>query len=237
MLTSTGLNVIRAPITLITGAKGGLGTAVTNAFLAAGHTVAGVSRSIQAADFPHPNFVPLPAELSTATEAQHAVDSVRERFGRLDNLIHLVGTWAGGKPVAETPDEMLQSLWQTNVISTFQILRAAIPALRASGHGRIVAAGSRSAVDPTPGSGAYNAAKSAMVALVKTVALEEAQHGITANVVLPGTMDTPANRKAMPNADFSRWAPTESVASLILWLTSEAARSVNGAALPIYGRD
>lgn len=225
------------PITLITGAKGGLGTAVTHAFLAAGHTVIGVSRSIQATDFSDPNFHPRPAELSTATDALQAVQSVIGRFGRLDNVVHLVGTWAGGKPVAETPDEMLQSLWETNVNSTFHILRAAIPALRASGHGRIVAAGSRSAVEPTPASGAYNAAKSAMVALVKTVALEEAQHGITANVVLPGTMDTPANRKAMPNADFSHWVPTESVASLILWLTSDAAASVNGAALPIYGRD
>lgn len=225
------------PITLITGAKGGLGAAVTNTFLAAGHSVIGVSRSIQSADFPQPSFMPLPAELSTEQDAKRAVDAALERFGRLDNLVHLVGTWAGGRPVAETTDEMLQSLWQTNVISTFQILRAAIPALRASGQGRIVAAGSRSAVEPTPGSGAYNAAKSAMVALVKTVALEEAQHGVTANVVLPGTMDTPTNRKAMPSADFSRWVPTESVASLILWLTSDAGASVSGAALPIYGRD
>jgi len=213
---------------LITGAKGGLGAAVTTAFLEAGHTVIGVSRSISAADFPRPNFIPMAA----------AMDGIADVIGKvepLDAVVHLVGGWAGGAPIAEAADRTLAQMLDINVVSTWQALRAAIPALRRRGGGRIVAVGSRAAVEPAAGSGAYSAAKAAMVALVRTVAIEEASHGITANCVLPGTMDTAANRAAMPGADRSRWVPTSRVAGLILWLASEAGASVTGAALPIYG--
>lgn len=213
---------------LITGAKGGLGSAVTTAFLDAGHTVIGVSRSISAADFPQPNFIPMPAGMDRVAEVIAQVEP-------LDAVVHLVGGWTGGTPVAEAPDEALEQMLDINVMSTWRLLRAAVPALRKSGGGRIVAVGSRAAVEPAGGSGAYSAAKAAMVALVRTVAIEEASHGITANCVLPGTMDTPANRAAMPTSDRSRWVPVERVAGLILWLASDAGASVTGAALPIYG--
>lgn len=213
---------------LITGAKGGLGSAVTTTFLNAGHTVIGVSRSISAADFPHANFVPV------ATGIDRITDVIRQAEP-LDAVVHLVGGWTGGLPVADAPEEALAQMLDINTASTWQVLRAAIPALRKAGGGRIVAVGSRAAVEPAAGSGAYSAAKAAMVALVRAVAIEEASQGITANCVLPGTMDTAGNRAAMPAADRSRWVPTERVASLILWLASEAGASVTGAALPIYG--
>jgi len=102
--------------------------------------------------------------------------------------------------------------------------------------GRIIAIGSRASEEPGPGVGAYSASKAALVSLMKTVALENKDSGITANVILPGTMDTPANRKAMPGADVLQWVPPASVASLIVWLAGDSGKDVTGAAIPVYGR-
>ena len=115
------------------------------------------------------------------------------------------------------------------------MLRAAIPELRKSGAGRIIAIGSRAALEPGAGVGAYSASKAAMVSLIRTVAAENHDAGMTANVILPGTMDTPANRKAMPNADFSKWVKPGTVASLMVWLAGAAGKDVNGAVIPVYG--
>jgi NAD(P)-dependent dehydrogenase (short-subunit alcohol dehydrogenase family) len=105
-----------------------------------------------------------------------------------------------------------------------------------AGKGRIVAVGSRAAVEPMANFAAYSVSKAALVTLVKTVALEVKDSGITANIVLPSVIDTPANRAAMPSADASKWVTPESIAGLLVWLASDAARDVNGAAIPIYGR-
>jgi NAD(P)-dependent dehydrogenase (short-subunit alcohol dehydrogenase family) len=126
-------------------------------------------------------------------------------------------------------------MFDVNLNSLFNLLRAAIPVLRQTGNGRIIAIGSRQAVEPSAGVGAYSASKAAMVSLIQTVALENKDVRLRANVILPGTMDTPANRKAMPNADVSKWVQPASVASLTLWLTSDAGRDVNGAVIPVYG--
>jgi NAD(P)-dependent dehydrogenase (short-subunit alcohol dehydrogenase family) len=117
------------------------------------------------------------------------------------------------------------------------MLRAVLPEMRAQGAGRILAIGSRTAVEPQPGVGAYSASKAALVSLVKTVALENKDRGITANVVLPGTMDTPANRAAMPGADFSKWVRPSQIASLLVHLASDQASQISGAVIPVYGRE
>jgi NAD(P)-dependent dehydrogenase (short-subunit alcohol dehydrogenase family) len=124
-----------------------------------------------------------------------------------------------------------------NLRSAFHILRAVIPVMRASGSGRIVAIGSRAAVEPQPSIAAYSASKAALVSLMRTVALENKDHGVTANVILPGTMDTPANRASEPAADFTRWIDPQQVANLALWLVSDAASQVTGALIPVYGKD
>jgi NAD(P)-dependent dehydrogenase (short-subunit alcohol dehydrogenase family) len=108
--------------------------------------------------------------------------------------------------------------------------------MRRAGGGRIVAIGSRAAESPGATVGAYSASKAALVSLIRTVAIENKDAGITANVILPGTMDTPANRAAMPGADISQWVQPASVASLIVWLASDAGKDVTGAAIPVYGR-
>jgi len=224
-------------VVLVTGANGGLGSYVTQAFLDAGAIVVGVSRKIQQSDFNSPAFTALPAEISTAAGAKIMVESVVARFGRLDVVAHTVGGFAGGPSIAETDDATFQRMFDVNLNSTFFLLRAVLPAMRKTGNGRIIAIGSRAALEPGAGVGAYSASKAAMVSLIRTVALENKDVGITANVILPGTMDTPANRKAMPNADVSKWVQPANVARLIIWLAEDAGKDVNGAAIPIYGSD
>jgi NAD(P)-dependent dehydrogenase (short-subunit alcohol dehydrogenase family) len=223
-------------IALVTGANGGLGTQVTRALLEAGANVVGLSKRIQQSDFEHPSFTAIAADISTAEAAKQAVDGLIQRFGKLDILAHLVGGFAGGKTVAETDNATFQQMFDMNLNSAFYILRAVIPHMRRAQGGRIIAIGSRAAEDPGPGVGAYSASKAAMVSLISTVAIENKDVGITANVLLPGTMDTPANRKAMPNEDFSKWVQPASVASLIIWLAGEAGKDVTGAAIPVYGK-
>ena len=225
---------MKGKIVLVTGASGGLGTYVTQAFLEAGATVIGTSRKIQQSDFTSAGFTAIPGEISSRADAQTIVDDVVARFGRLDVLAHTVGGFAGGQSVTDTDDATFQRMLELNLNSVFHILRATIPALRKSS-GRIIAIGSRAAVEPGPGVGAYSASKAAMLSLVKTVAAENRDAGVTANVVLPGTMDTPANRMAMPDADFARWVQPANVASLIVWLASDAGKEITGAAIPVYG--
>jgi NAD(P)-dependent dehydrogenase (short-subunit alcohol dehydrogenase family) len=222
-------------IALVTGANGGLGNQVTKALLDAGFNVVGLAPRIQQSDFNHPNFIALPATLTSLDTAKKAVEGVIARSGRIDVLAHLVGAFAGGQSVDALDDAMWQRMFDANLNSSFHILRAVIPAMRKAGGGRIIAIGSRAAEDPGPKVGAYSASKAALVSLMKTVALENKDAGITANVILPGTMDTPANRRDMPGADVSTWVQPASVASLIVWLTSNAGKDVTGAAIPVYG--
>lgn len=222
-------------IVFITGANGGLGASVTQHFLNAGATVIGASKRISKDDFPHANFHALAGDFTKSAEVNTAVGSVVAQFGRIDALIHVLGGFAGGQSVADTDDASWEQMQDLNLTSAFYVLRAAIPHLRKSGKGRIVVIGSLTAAEAHANLGAYITFKSALATLVKTVALENKDAGLTANVVLPGTMDTPANRKAMPNADFSKWLQPKEVADLVLWLASEQAGHVSAAAIPIDG--
>jgi NAD(P)-dependent dehydrogenase (short-subunit alcohol dehydrogenase family) len=224
-------------VVLVTGATGGLGNFVTQALLDAGATVVGVSRKIQRSDFASPLFTALPGEIATAQGAAAVVEQALARHGRIDVLAHLVGGFASGKSIAETDDATFQKMMELNLNAVFQILRATIPTLRKSGSGRIIAIGSRAALEPGVGVGAYSASKAAMLSLIRTAALENRDAGVTANTILPGTMDTPANRASDPNADFSKWVRPTTVASLVLWLAGECGKEVNGAAIPVYGAD
>ena len=175
-------------------------------------------------------------EISTSSGAKSVVDRVVEHFGKLDVVAHTVGGFAGGQSIADTDDAMFQRMFDLNLNCVFYILRAAVPLLRKTS-GRVIAIGSRAALEPGAGVGAYSASKAAMVSLIRTVAVENKDAGLTANVILPGTMDTPANRKAIPNADISKWVQPASVAKLVVWLAGEAGKDVNGAVIPVYGKD
>jgi NAD(P)-dependent dehydrogenase (short-subunit alcohol dehydrogenase family) len=228
---------MRDRVVFITGAKGGLGSFITRWSLETGVTVVGASRSISQQDFPRPNFTALAVDFTKAPAVSDAVQSVITRFGRLDVLVHLVGGFAGGQTVAETDDATWERMRDVNLTAAFYLLRAAIPHLRKSGKGRIVAVGSLTAVEPHPQLGAYITFKAALAMLVRTLALENKDAGLTANVVLPGTMDTPENRRTIPNADFSKWIQPSDVVNLVLSLTTERASRVTGAAIPIGGRN
>ena len=223
-------------VALVTGANGGLGIHVTKALLDAGFLVAGLAPKIRQQDFDHSNFTAIAGTLNSLGEAKQAAQTVISKFGKIDLLVHTVGGFAGGHAIAETDDATWQRMFDMNVNSTFHVLRAVIPHMRTAKSGRVVAIGSRAAESPGAKVGAYSASKAAVVSLIKTVAIENKDLGITANVILPGTIDTPANRAAMPGVDTATWVKPESIASLILWLASDAGKDVTGAAIPVYGQ-
>jgi len=216
---------------LITGANGGLGTAVCQEFLSTGAKVIGVALQWKQ---PAP-FTTISTDVTTEAGCDSMVKQALEQ-GPIDALVHLVGGFAGGSPVADTTDQTWDSMMNVNLRAAFCCIRAALKPMNAAGRGRIVAIGTRMAVEPSPNFAAYAVSKAALVALIKTVAAEGQKFGVTANVVLPSTIDTPANRAAMPKADFSRWVAPQSIAKLLVFLTSEAAADTSGAVIPIYGR-
>jgi NAD(P)-dependent dehydrogenase (short-subunit alcohol dehydrogenase family) len=224
-------------IIVITGAKGGLGTFVTRCFLDAGATVAGVSRSISASDFDHPRFAAIPAELSSRENADAVLQAVVAQFGRVDGLVHLMGGWAGGSRLEDTATATFDRMLELNLRSSFFAMSAAMRSMRAQRAGRLLAVASKAAVEPQVDAGAYSVSKAALVALVHAFAAEARGAGVTANAVLPGTMDTPQNRAANPTADPSRWVQPCQVADLLVHLASDAASNVSGAAIPVYGID
>jgi len=222
-------------VALVTGASGGLGNFVTEAFLAAGATVIGVARSIQPSAVADPRFIAMPADLSSGEATKEMVEAAIHRFERIDLLVHVMGGFAGGELIDDTDDATWDKMMNLNLRSAFNICRAVLPHMRKVKRGQVIAIGARSAVEPKAYLSAYCASKAALVSLIRTVAFEGKDDGITANVILPGTMDTPANRTDSPSADFSKWVPPVKVASLALWLASEEASHISGALIPVYG--
>ena len=216
---------------LITGAGGGLGTSVCKVFKESGATVIAVDRAWHEPK----SFLTISADLTTADGCRTMIQQTCEH-GPVEALVHLVGGFRGGSPIAETTDADFDMMMNVNVRIAFNAIRAALDPMLKSKRGRIVAIGARAALEPSPNFAAYAISKAALVALVKNVAAEVKDSGITANVVLPSTIDTPANRKSMPNADFATWVAPESIAKLLVWLCSNDAADVNGAVIPIYGR-
>ena len=221
-------------VVLITGASGGLGGVVVRSFLDNGAAaVYGVARSWKkdegSADR---RFHRIEADVLQESECRRAV----EQADAADVLVHLVGGFAGGKPLAESEDDIWNQMLNVNLLSAVHRFRAVLPRMMKAGRGRLIAVGSRAAFEPMANFAAYSTAKAALVAMVKTVAQEVKDSGITANVVLPSIIDTPANRSAMPKADHSKWVTPESIGHLLVWLASAEASDVSGAAIPIYGR-
>jgi NAD(P)-dependent dehydrogenase (short-subunit alcohol dehydrogenase family) len=222
-------------VVLITGAYGGLGTFVTAAFLEAGAQVVGTARNIDGKAFLHPHFEAIPADLTRPHNATRLVEDALAKFGKIDVLVHTAGGFAGGAPIHETDDATWDKMLDLNLRAALNILRAVLPTMRAQQRGRIVAIGSRAGVEPSSNISAYSATKAALVSLMKTAALENRKLGITANVILPGTIDTPANRLSDPKADRSTWVSPQKLAALTLFLASDEAAEITGAAIPVYG--
>lgn len=216
-------------IALITGPTGGLGTHVVAAFEAAGWEVAKQKRGDPSSSLKW-------FDVTDATEVKAAVDGVISSYERIDALINLVGTWRPQPAFAETGEDLWDELARTNLRSAFLMCRAVVPSMIRQKWGRIVNVGARAADRGTARNAAYSVAKAGVVALTQSVAAELSATGVTANVVLPSTIDTPGNRAGMPGADFSKWVPPDHIASTMLFLCSEAAASINGESIRIYNQ-
>ncbi len=230
-------------VVIVTGGAGNLGQAVTRAFYAAGSRVAVVVRKRQDAidafgdDLPEGDrCVYVAGDLADESSVAEIVREVMDRFGRIDALVNTAGGIRAGNPLHETPVDIWDFMMSLNARTVFLMSRAVIPHMLARRRGRIISISARAALKGTAKHGPYNAAKMAVIRLTETMAAELRPHGITANCILPGTIDTPANRAETPDADFTRWVSPESLAGVILFLASDAAADVNGAAIPVYGR-
>ena len=157
------------------------------------------------------------------------------RFGRIDLLFNIAGAYRGGETVEDAPDESWKMLWEANFLSALHLCRAVVPQMRRHGGGAIVNVGSKASLGGDAGAAPYSIAKTAVVRLTESLAAEVKGDGVRVNAVLPGTIDTPANRRAMPDSDPRAWVEPEALADAMLFLASPQARAVTGVALPVFG--
>ncbi len=230
-------------VVMITGAAGNLGIAVAKAFLKNGARLVLVDRSAERLGRIYPDLVDSAdhllahsIDLTDATAVAGSVAKALERFGQIDVLVNTAGGYRAGVPLDETSLEDWDFLFNLNARSLFIVCRAVIPSMRRQGSGRIINVASRAGLAGEANASLYSASKSVALRLTESMVAELRLTGVSANCILPGLIDTPANRQAMPNADFSRWVTPESLAEVILFLASDSARDVTGAALPVYGQ-
>jgi NAD(P)-dependent dehydrogenase (short-subunit alcohol dehydrogenase family) len=219
---------------LITGATGGLGTAVAEGFVSAGWRTVVTSRRSNGGLDARAEFEVVQADVSDDAQVAGAVAvAAGTPSAPLGAVINLVGGFASGPRVAETSPDDFDALFKLNVRPTYLVTRTALPRLIEQGRGAIVSVSSQAVVRPFPGAAAYIAAKAAVLAFSGAVAVEYAPVGIRSNAIVPAMIDTPANRAAQPDADRSRWSEPSDIAQTILFLASDESRSVNGAAVPV----
>jgi len=175
-------------------------------------------------------------DLTDATSLGKLIDQTLARFGRVDALVNTVGGYRGGKPVHETDLADWDFLFNINVRTTLLCCRAVIPQMLKQQRGAIINVASRDGLSGSAGYAAYSASKSAVLRLTESLAAELKASDINVNCIMPGTIDTPQNRAAIPNGDFSKWVEPSAIAEVIAFLVSDSARAINGAALPVYGR-
>jgi NAD(P)-dependent dehydrogenase (short-subunit alcohol dehydrogenase family) len=176
-------------------------------------------------------------DLTRQADVEAFLERVLQTFGRVDILVNIAGGFIYSGPVHEMNPEDLETMFNTNVKTALTLNRAVVKRMvAAQTPGRIINIGARAALSGPANMAAYSASKAAVLRLTESMAAELLEQRITVNAVLPSTIDTPQNRKAMPGADFSRWVAPESLADVIAFLVSDSARDISGAALPVYGR-
>lgn len=216
---------------MVTGAAGHLGRAVAKAFDELGASLA----LLDTKEGPPGSHLFIRADLRDADSVQRAVDQALGRFGRIDVLCNIAGAFRMGPPVHETTDADWDFLFDVNARSVLHTSRAVVPAMLKSGGGKIINVGAYAAQKGAAAMGAYVASKSAVIRITETMAAELREKNINVNCVLPTIIDTPDNRAAMPKADPRRWVSTQDLAAVIVFLASDAARAVHGAAIPVAG--
>ncbi len=233
------MNEFTGRTAIVTGASGNLGAAVARGLLARGARVVAVERRLEkleaalgGLDAGGERLALRTADLNDAAATQSMVDAAAQEFGGIDILVNTVGGYRAGTPVGETPIETWDLMMSLNARTAFIISRAVAPRMAGAGYGKIIHVASRAAYAGGAGAAAYSASKSAVLRLVESLSAE-LKPAVNVNCVVPGTIDTPQNREAMPKADFTRWVRPEAVADVILFLASDAARAVHGAAIPV----
>jgi NAD(P)-dependent dehydrogenase (short-subunit alcohol dehydrogenase family) len=227
---------------VVTGAAGNLGRAVASAFAAQGaHLVLiDLKREALAAAYGHENSegeqrLFLATNLLEQEEVSLAVTAAMQRFGRIDVLCNLAGGFRMGDAVHESSDQNWDFLFNINSRTLLHTSRAIVPCMLAAGGGKIINVGAFAAQKGQAQMGLYTAAKSVVIRLTESMAAELRTKNINVNCVLPTIIDTPENRAAMPNANPANWVAPEALADVVVFLASDAARAVHGAALPVVG--
>jgi NAD(P)-dependent dehydrogenase (short-subunit alcohol dehydrogenase family) len=224
---------------MITGASGNLGRALAGAFAAGGARLALLDRQRAHLDAAYgaedARRLHVACDLLDAAQVEAATAAVMDRFGRIDVLCNIAGGFRMGPPVHETSDADLAFMLDLNARTVLHTARSVVPRMLAAGGGRIVNVGAFAAQKGAANMGAYLAAKSAVIRLTESMAAELRERNINVNCVLPTIIDTPENRKAMPDANPGRWVAPDDLANVIVFLASPAARAVHGAAVPVTG--
>jgi len=232
-----------SPVAVITGGTGGLGRMVAARLAVRGHRLALTylvpDEAVEVEEMlglPEERLILKRVDCSDGEAVTAFVKDVATTFGGINVLAALVGGWAGGRDVDETDDVRFERMIDLNLRPSFNAARAAIPYLREAAWGRIVMMGSRAAVEPPSGQAMYNVAKAGVVALTRSIAEEVSDSKVTANVVLPSLIDTPAFREVVPYANYVEWPKPDEIAAVIEFLASPESGVINGAAIPVYGR-
>jgi len=229
-------------VVLIAGATGALGSAVAHHFAHTQARLALTGRSAEKLErlaaetgLPGERVLSVAADVAHADAVDELTATVLAHFGRLDALLNTVGGWSGGKPVQETPVEDWDHMMNLNLRTAFLLSRAVLPRMLEAGWGRIVHVSSKTAVTPSAKRAGYAVSKMGLITLTEVIAAEVKGTGVTANVILPSTIDTPANRRFISKADPDKWVPPDHIAAMMRFLCSDAAASINGARIPMYG--
>lgn len=229
-------------VVLVAGGTGGLGRAVTLAFLEEGATVAVTYRNqpewekFKAAASAHaPRLEGHEVDVTDETAVRQLVEKILSKHSRLDAMVNTVGGYAGGLKFWEMETKVFEQMLNLNLRAGYALSRAAVPAMLKQNHGAIVNVAAKAALDHAAGASAYAASKAAAVAMMDSLAADVKGTGVRVNTVLPSIIDTEANRKAMPQADSSKWPKPHDIARVILFLCSDDAKVIHGASIPVYG--
>lgn len=233
---------LQQKVVMVTGAAGNLGRAVASAFAAQGARLVLIDRDAEALAAARRELPGDPAVLALGTDlidpdaVADTVERARVHFAGIDVLANIAGGFTMGPPLHETPDRDWDFMMDLNARSVFNMCRAVVPHMLGRGGGRIVNVAARAAREGKARMGPYCASKAAVITLTESLAAEHRHDNINVNCILPGTIDTPQNRAAMPDADHGRWVPPAALADVVVFLASDAARCVTGAAVPVYGQ-